>query len=186
MCIRDRYCKGADSVVYERLRHVAGGQTHAAATQAHMDDYAASGLRTLCLAKRTLTESEYAAWNATYTEAAQSLEKRDEKIAACAEAIEKELELLGATAIEDKLQDGVPGCIEQLMRAGIAVWVLTGDKQDTAINIGQACSLLREDMETHVININDLVQLESDRMISKEDFDARGREADVGALSIRQ
>ena len=171
------YCKGADSVVYERLRHVAGGQTHAAATQAHMDDYAASGLRTLCLAKRTLTESEYAAWNATYTEAAQSLEKRDEKIAACAEAIEKELELLGATAIEDKLQDGVPGCIEQLMRAGIAVWVLTGDKQDTAINIGQACSLLREDMETHVININDLVQLESDRMISKEDFDARGREA---------
>ena len=53
------------------------------------------------------------------------------------------------------------------MRAGIAVWVLTGDKQDTAINIGQACSLLREDMETHVININDLVQLESDRMISR-------------------
>ena len=169
------YCKGADSVVYERLRHVAGGQTHAAATQAHMDDYAASGLRTLCLAKRTLTASEYAAWNATYTEAAQSLEKRDEKIDACAETIEKDLELLGATAIEDKLQDGVPGCIEQLMRAGVAVWVLTGDKQDTAINIGQACSLLREDMETHVIDINDLIKLEGDRLISKTDFDARGR-----------
>ena len=83
------------------------------------------------------------------------LEKRDEKIDACAEAIEKRPELLGATAIEDKLQDGVPGCIEQLMRAGMAVWVLTGDKQDTAINIGQACSLMREDMEMHVININD-------------------------------
>ena len=169
------YCKGADSVVYERLRHVAGGQAHASATQAHMDDYAASGLRTLCLAKRTLTASEYTAWNATYTEAAQSLEKRDEKIDVCAETIEKDLELLGATAIEDKLQDGVPGCIEQLMRAGMAVWVLTGDKQDTAINIGQACSLLRDDMETHVININDLIKLESDRLISKADFDARGR-----------
>lgn len=169
------YCKGADSVIYERLGFVAGGQAHAAATQAHMDDYAASGLRTLCLAKRELSNAEYASWNETYTAAAQSLEKRDEKIDACAEVIETELELLGATAIEDKLQDGVPGCIEQLMRAGVAVWVLTGDKQDTAINIGQACSLLREDMDVHVININDLIKLESDRAISKEDFDKRGR-----------
>ena len=171
------YCKGADSVIYERLKHVSGGQKHMATTQKHMDDYAASGLRTLCLAKRELTKSEYDSWNAQYTEAAQSLEKRDEKIDACAELIEKDLDLLGATAIEDKLQDGVPQCIEQLMKAGISVWVLTGDKQDTAINIGQACSLLREDMETHVININDLIKLESDRLISKLDFDTQGRES---------
>ena len=70
----------------------------------------------------------------------------------------------------------MPQCIEQLMRAGISVWVLTGDKQDTAINIGQACSLLREDMKTHVININELIKLEGDRLISKADFDTQGRE----------
>lgn len=57
-----------------------------------------------------------------------SLEKREEKVAETYEEIEKELQLLGATAIEDKLQDGVPQCIERLSRAGIKIWVLTGDK----------------------------------------------------------
>lgn len=52
-----------------------------------------------------------------------------------AELIEKELILLGCTAIEDKLQEGVPNCIETLSRAGIKIWMLTGDKLETAINI---------------------------------------------------
>ena len=52
-----------------------------------------------------------------------------------AELIEKDLVLIGATAIEDKLQEGVPNCIETLSRAGIKIWVLTGDKMETAINI---------------------------------------------------
>ena len=143
----------------------------------HMDDYAASGLRTLCLAKRELTEEEYEEWNGVYTAASQSLEKRDEKIDAAAELIEQDLFLVGATAIEDKLQEGVPWCIEQMMRAGIAVWVLTGDKQDTAINIGQACSLIRDDMDLHVVNIQELVKQESEREITREQFNALGREA---------
>lgn len=52
-----------------------------------------------------------------------------------AELIEKDLILIGSTAIEDKLQEGVPTCIETLSRAGIKIWVLTGDKMETAINI---------------------------------------------------
>ena len=87
------------------------------------------------------------------------------------------LYLLGATAIEDKLQDGVPRCIAQLMKAGMAVWVLTGDKQDTAINIGQACSLIRQDMEMHVVNVDELVRQEADREITRAEFDALARES---------
>lgn len=169
------YCKGADSIVYERLEY--GAQKFTESTQVHMDDYASSGLRTLCLAKRDLSDAEYEEWNAVYTAAAQSLEKREEKIDAAAELIEKDLFLVGATAIEDKLQDGVPWCIEQMMRAGIAVWVLTGDKQDTAINIGQACSLIRDDMVLHVVNIQELVKQESEREITREQFNELGRQA---------
>jgi phospholipid-transporting ATPase len=57
------------------------------------------------------------------------------------ELIEKELILLGCTAIEDKIQEGVPTCIETLSRAGIKIWVLTGDKMETAINIGYGAIL---------------------------------------------
>jgi len=56
------------------------------------------------------------------------MEERDEKVAEMYEQIENNLKLLGATAIEDKLQDGVPQCIERLSQAGIKLWVLTGDK----------------------------------------------------------
>jgi phospholipid-translocating ATPase len=56
------------------------------------------------------------------------MENREEKVNDAYEEIEKDLKLLGATAIEDKLQDGVPECIEHLSRAGIKIWVLTGDK----------------------------------------------------------
>nr|CAI5828685.1 unnamed protein product [Callosobruchus analis] len=59
-----------------------------------------------------------------------------------ANLIERKLKLIGATAIEDKLQDGVPETIAALLEADINVWVLTGDKQETAINIGYSCRLL--------------------------------------------
>ena len=173
------YCKGADSVIYDRLSH--GNQKYIDVTQQHMDEYAKCGLRTLCLSVREISQSEYDAWNVTYTEAAQSLEKRDEKLQAAAEIIEKDLFLVGATAIEDKLQDGVPGTIEQMMRGGIAVWVLTGDKQDTAINIAQACALIRDDMDVHIVNIEELVKQEHDREITRAQFNEQGK-AQVAAL----
>ena len=173
------YCKGADSVIYDRLSH--GNQKYTDVTQQHMDEYAKCGLRTLCLSVREISQSEYDAWNVTYTEAAQSLEKRDEKLQAAAEIIEKDLFLVGATAIEDKLQDGVPGTIEQMMRGGIAVWVLTGDKQDTAINIAQACALIRDDMDVHIVNIEELVKQEHDREITRAQFNEQGK-AQVAAL----
>ena len=63
-----------------------------------------------------------------------------------AELIEKELILIGCTAIEDKLQEGVPACIETLSKAGIKIWVLTGDKMETAINIAYGKSLVHEEV----------------------------------------
>lgn len=68
-------------------------------------------------------------WQERYYAAKTALQGRDEKLAAVAEEIERKLQLLGCTAIEDKLQEGVPECIERLAAAGIRIWVLTGDKQ---------------------------------------------------------
>ncbi|CAF4826656.1 unnamed protein product [Rotaria sp. Silwood2] len=79
------------------------------------------------------------------------MEKREEKVKDSYEQIENHLKLNGATAIEDKLQDGVPQCIERLARAGIKIWVLTGDKIETAYNIGLSCCLLKNDMESFFI-----------------------------------
>lgn len=74
------------------------------------------------------------------------MENREELLDAIYEEIETDMTLLGATAIEDKLQDGVPETIANLAAANIKIWVLTGDKQETAINIGYSCRLLTENM----------------------------------------
>jgi phospholipid-translocating ATPase len=78
-------------------------------------------------------EDEYAAWSERYHEASIAMEDREEKIEAVSDELERDLRLLGATAIEDKLQDGVPETIADLKRAGIKIWVATGDKLETAI-----------------------------------------------------
>ena len=83
------------------------------------------------------------------------------QVDACAEEIEKNLLLLGASAIEDKLQKGVPESIAQLAKANIKVWVLTGDKQETAINIGFACMLLHNFMSIYLANENSKKDLEA-------------------------
>jgi phospholipid-translocating ATPase len=80
-------------------------------------------------------DEEYHAWNDRYNEATVALEGREEKIEAACEELEKDLRLLGATAIEDKLQDGVPEAIADLKEAGIKIWVATGDKLETAIGV---------------------------------------------------
>ncbi|KAL5628019.1 hypothetical protein BROUX41_002767 [Berkeleyomyces rouxiae] len=139
-------CKGADSVIYGRLKK--GEQQELRQTTAeHLEMFAREGLRTLCIAQRELSESEYMVWKRDHDEAAASIDNREEKLEAVAELIEQDLTLLGGTAIEDRLQDGVPDTIALLGEAGIKLWVLTGDKVETAINIGFSCNLLNNDME---------------------------------------
>ena len=85
------------------------------------------------MAYKVVPEDQYQDWARRYHEATVTLEEREEKIEAVSDEMERELRLLGATAIEDKLQDGVPEAIADLKRAGIKVWVATGDKLETAI-----------------------------------------------------
>lgn len=143
--------KGADSVMFERLAQ--DGTEFEVQTRLHINEYADAGLRTLVLAYRELDEEEYNEFNEEFSQAKNLVSAdREEIIEEVAERIEKDLILLGATAVEDKLQNGVPECIDKLAQAGIKLWVLTGDKMETAINIGFACSLLRQGMKQIIIN----------------------------------
>lgn len=144
-------CKGADSIIYSRLSKISNDASMLETTSRHLEEYATEGLRTLCIAKRELTWSEYLKWNERHHEASSSLNNREEKMEQVADSIERELTLLGGTAIEDRLQDGVPDSIAILADAGIKLWVLTGDKVETAINIGFSCNLLGNDMELLVL-----------------------------------
>ncbi|KAF9240395.1 Ca-transporting ATPase [Melanogaster broomeanus] len=143
------YCKGADTVILERL---GKNQLFTEKTLAHLEDYATEGLRTLCIAYRDIPAAEYAQWATIYSQAASTINGRSEALDQAAELIEKDLLLLGATAIEDKLQEGVPDTIHTLQMAGIKIWVLTGDRQETAINIGMSCRLISESMDLVILN----------------------------------
>ncbi|AQK84042.1 Putative phospholipid-transporting ATPase 9 [Zea mays] len=153
--------KGADSVMFKRLAPI--GRKFEEETRSHINQYSDSGLRTFVLAYRVLDEKEYKEFNEKLNAAKASVSAdKDEKIEQVADSIERDLILLGATAVEDKLQQGVPECIDKLAQAGIKMWVLTGDKLETAINIGFACSLLRQGMTQIIVTLEqpDIIALE--------------------------
>lgn len=119
------YCKGADSVIYARLA-ADHDPTLKDATAKDMESFANGGLRTLCIAYRYLSEEEYLNWSRVHDAASSAVKDREEEIDKANELIEHSLIILGATALEDKLQEGVPDAIETLHRAGIKLWILTG------------------------------------------------------------
>ncbi|KAL9327314.1 hypothetical protein ACSQ67_007959 [Phaseolus vulgaris] len=146
-------CKGADSIMFERL--AKNGREFEEKTMEHVHEYADAGLRTLILAYRELGTEEYKEFDDKFSKAKNSVSADQERlIEEVSDKIENNLILLGATAVEDKLQDGVPDCVDKLAQAGIKIWVLTGDKMETAINIGFACSLLRQGMKQIIINLD--------------------------------
>ncbi|XP_069553168.1 phospholipid-transporting ATPase VB [Brachyistius frenatus] len=152
------YTKGADYVIMELLdtpyaEHLSGNQKNIAAdTQHHLDCYAKEGLRTLCITKKVVSDKAYRIWLVDRQRALAAMDNREELIMDTAVQLETNLSLLGATGIEDRLQESVPDTIVALREAGIQVWVLTGDKPETAVNIGYACRLLEE--EDLVINMS--------------------------------
>lgn len=145
--------KGADTSMLTILKNDDARDDHIRhATQSHLNEYSSEGLRTLVVASRDLTGIELEEWQSMYEDASTSMTDRALKLRQTAALIECNLTLLGATGIEDKLQKGVPETIESLRQAGIKVWVLTGDKQETAISIGLSCKLLTGDMHQIIIN----------------------------------
>ncbi|XP_074558346.1 putative phospholipid-transporting ATPase 4 [Curcuma longa] len=150
-------CKGADSIIFDRL--AKNGRMYESETNKHLIEYGEAGLRTLALAYRVLDESEYSDWNAEFLKAKTTIgPDREAQVERISDLMERDLILVGATAVEDKLQKGVPQCIDKLAQAGLKIWVLTGDKIETAINIGFACSLLRQGMKQICLStINNVV-----------------------------
>ncbi|EPY82205.1 hypothetical protein CB1_000674001, partial [Camelus ferus] len=153
------YTKGADSVVMDLLLPCSADDARGrhqkkirSKTQNYLNLYAVEGLRTLCIAKRVLSKEEYACWLQSHLEAESALDNREELLFQSALRLETNLHLLGATGIEDRLQDGVPETIAKLRQAGLQIWVLTGDKQETAINIAYACKLLDHNEEVLTLN----------------------------------
>ncbi|XP_048884771.1 phospholipid-transporting ATPase VB isoform X1 [Brienomyrus brachyistius] len=143
------YTKGADSAIMERLAKSAENQPEenkrkriAAKTQRHLHLYAKDGLRTLCIAKKVMSLQAYTDWLAVRQEAESAIDNREELLMETASHLETNLTLIGTTGIEDRLQEDVPATIASLRKAGIQVWVLTGDKQETAVNIAYSCRLL--------------------------------------------
>lgn len=134
--------KGAESSVLPRC-----DSGPAEATARHIDDYAGVGLRTLAVAVRRMGEDEYAGWAARLEAAGQALSGREEALRAAYGEAERGLELVGAVAVEDKLQEDVTGTLVRLGMAGVKVWVLTGDKRETAVNISYSCGHFQRGME---------------------------------------
>ncbi|KAK4649473.1 phospholipid transporting ATPase [Podospora bellae-mahoneyi] len=165
------FCKGADSIIYSRLKK-GEQQELRKETAKHLEMFAIEGLRTLCIAQKELSEEEYREWRKEHDLAATALENREDRLEEVADKIERDLTLLGGTAIEDRLQDGVPDTIALLGDAGIKLWVLTGDKVETAINIGFSCNLLHNDMDLLRIQVNE----DESGMSSEEDYLAHAEE----------
>uniref|UniRef100_A0A4W4FKB6 Phospholipid-transporting ATPase n=1 Tax=Electrophorus electricus TaxID=8005 RepID=A0A4W4FKB6_ELEEL len=136
------YCKGADIVILERLRK---DSPHQESTEQALEVFAQRCLRTLCVAGRSVSEAQWTEWSHALSQAAMATTYRETLLEELYEHMEKDLMMLGVTAIEDRLQEGVPETICSLRRAGVKVWVLTGDKTETAVNVGYACKLMDPD-----------------------------------------
>ncbi|KAM9797556.1 phospholipid-transporting ATPase IC [Syngnathus typhle] len=149
------YCKGADIVILERLqRHCP----HQESVEQALELFSQACLRTLCIAVRSVSETSWERWSQTLTRAAaMPTFDRNALLEKVYDEMERDLLLLGVTAIEDRLQEGVPETISLVKQAGIKVWVLTGDKKETAVNIGYACKLL--DPDTRLLEWQELRQI---------------------------
>ncbi|KAJ8727251.1 hypothetical protein PYW08_015648 [Mythimna loreyi] len=142
------YVKGADSNVFGALAPMRAGSPEAAAyerTRALLSDYSRAGLRTLVMAKRIMMPTIWEEWLAGHNRICLDTgEGREKRIRESLARLESALTLVGATGVEDKLQDAVPRAVRALLDAGIIVWVLTGDKPETAINIAYSAALFSQ------------------------------------------
>uniref|UniRef100_A0A8B9FJG3 Phospholipid-transporting ATPase n=1 Tax=Amazona collaria TaxID=241587 RepID=A0A8B9FJG3_9PSIT len=111
---------------------------------------AREGLRTLVVAKKSLTEEQYQDFESRYNQAKLSIHDRNLKVAAVVESLEREMELLCLTGVEDQLQADVRPTLEMLRNAGIKIWMLTGDKLETATCIAKSSHLVSRNQDIHI------------------------------------
>ena len=172
------FCKGADTVIAPRLK--PGQDEVLMKTESDMKEFSVEGLRCLYISYSVLKEKDYQRWYEEYSAARTDLNQIEKKkkgepnrIEDLEDMIEQNLLLIGATAIEDRLQDGVPECIAELAAAGLNIWVLTGDKEETAINIAVACNLVlpKEYMEHIIINSHNAPTAEAMKILFRKEIE---------------
>lgn len=140
------FCKGADQMIFDRLAPTLANVDHRAETQSIIEAFSNQGLRTLVFAFKQFSLDEYEKFRGEFESAERSLVDREANIYKACELAENNMTLLGASAIEDKLQDRVPETIDFLLKCGIKIWLLTGDKRETAVNISMSSKLLSPKM----------------------------------------
>ncbi|XP_030587811.1 probable phospholipid-transporting ATPase IM isoform X1 [Archocentrus centrarchus] len=173
------YSKGADTIIFDLLD--PSSETLMCTTSEHLSEFAGEGLRTLALAYKDLDEDYFKVWMKRLLFASTVIDNREEQVALLYDEIEQGMKLLGATAIEDKLQEGVPETIACLNLADIKIWVLTGDKLETAMNIGYSCNMLRDDMnEVFVISGNTLQEVQQQLRSAKQHILGLSRVSSAG------
>lgn len=135
--------KGADTVILARLSHFE--QPNLERTKALLDRFSLEGLRTLCFGMRVFAEEEWSDIKRTLRSLQSYSDKTDRRRDFISDQVERDFMLIGCTAVEDKLQDGVPEAIADFIQANVKVWMLTGDKLETAENIAYSCRLIQPD-----------------------------------------
>ena len=156
--IKDRfgiklYSKGADSEISKRLSKKSFDSESFKIISNGLLDFSRKGLRTLMVAYRKIKEQDYISWVNRLTEDELNIHHKQKLIERLYDIIESNLTLIGGTVVEDKLQDKVPETIKELRAAGIKIWVLTGDKLDTAENIGYSCNLLSKEQKLFILKV---------------------------------
>ena len=153
------YIKGSDTKLFEKINYYSENNI-LEITKEHVDNFARRGLRTLCYSFKIIPENEFNIWSIRYNKAKESIDK-DILTNNLIEEMESNCYLLGATALEDQMQDNVKEDIQQFIEAGINFWMLTGDKMDTAESIGHSIKLFDSDTEVYKIkgvNENEIIK----------------------------
>ena len=162
------YIKGADNIIKPRLSYE--NKEFLEEFDNVLNNFSKKGLRTLCIAMREITEEEYFEFNNEYKKLID-VENREEKVLnLAANKLEKQLFLLGCTAIEDKLQENVPEVIQDFIKADINVWMLTGDKLETAECIAYSCNLFNESLKILCFNNEELNEEKLIQKLSEENL----------------
>lgn len=115
-------------------------------TLAHFEAFAKSGLRTMLVAYKMIRKKDYDVIDAEIRAARLSIQDKEHMLSLVYKHVESNLKFLGTTAVEDTLQEGVPKTIADIKSAGIKIWLLTGDKVETAASVAYLCKLLDRDM----------------------------------------
>ncbi|CAE7403369.1 ALA3, partial [Symbiodinium sp. KB8] len=169
--------KGADNAIDEKLRPLPESEGARSpdeqaeyrvrlATAEHIKEFGSAGLRAMAFAIRFVSAGEVEGFLNAWGQARSAPEgQKRAAMAAAMNGMEVNMTLQGATAIEDQLQDKVADTIATLSRAGIRVYMLTGDKEETAINIGFGVNMLTKEFTQHIITLG---QFQRDGLVPED------------------